>query len=87
VSQSGETADTLTALRHAAGFLQRIVGQELALRQCPEIRFELDVAAKLAKETMDLLAENRRLHPELFAESEEKPPGQETEDDEDESEV
>lgn len=56
--------NTLRAIQHASGFLQRTLAQELQARQCPELRFELDQSAKRAKETLRLLAENRRQHPE-----------------------
>lgn len=57
---------TLAALRHAEGFVQRIVAHELSLRQCPEIRFEVDESWKRVKKTMELLDENRRSRPELL---------------------
>ena len=60
---------TLQAIRHATGFLQRIVARELVIRQCPVIRFEIDKAAKIAHETMSRLAENRRKQPYLFEDS------------------
>lgn len=55
---------TLRAIQHATGFLQRTLAHELQVRQCPELRFELDVSAKRAKETLRLLAEIRQQHPE-----------------------
>lgn len=66
--QGGEAVEsrTLAAMQHAAGFIQRMLARELSLRQCPEIRFEIDEAAKLARRTMELLAENRRSEPEIF---------------------
>ncbi|MBI1825918.1 MAG: 30S ribosome-binding factor RbfA [Planctomycetes bacterium] len=54
-------AETLSALRHASGFVQRIVARELTMRQCPELRFSVDDVAKKVKATMRLLDENRRL--------------------------
>jgi len=65
----GDAAEsrTLTAIRHAAGFLQRILGQELTMRQCPVLRFEVDESVKTARHTLALLAEERRKHPEVFA--------------------
>jgi ribosome-binding factor A len=55
---------TLTAIRHAGGYLQRVLAAELRVRQCPELRFELDEIAKRARETMRLIAENERNRPE-----------------------
>jgi ribosome-binding factor A len=57
---------TVATLRHARGFLQREVAQVLSVRQCPEVRFEIDHAAKGARRTMELLEENRRREPELY---------------------
>jgi len=57
---------TLRAIRHASGFLQRIVAREMSIRQCPIIQFELDDAAKKARETLNLIAENRRRNPDVF---------------------
>lgn len=58
---------TITAIRHAGGFIQRQVAQELSLRQCPELRFDIDESAKRARQTLALLDQNRREHPEWFA--------------------
>jgi len=65
----GDAAErrTLRAIRHARGFLQRIVAGEMSIRQCPIIEFEVDDAAKKARETLNLIAENRRRNPEVFA--------------------
>jgi len=57
---------TLGAIRHAGGFLQRQVAQGLSLRQCPELRFDVDERLKKTKRMMALLAENRRKEPELY---------------------
>lgn len=82
LSVQGEDATerrTLAALRHARGFLQREVARELSIRQCPELRFDLDHAAKAARRMFELLEENRRREPELYEtaedESEPAPPG------------
>jgi ribosome-binding factor A len=57
---------TLWAIRHAAGFLQRALAQELPIRQCPELRFDIDRGVKEARRTMELLEENRRREPQHF---------------------
>ena len=57
---------SLRALQHAAGYIQRMVAGELPLRHCPELRFEIDKAAKHVRRTMELLAENRRKEAESF---------------------
>lgn len=64
----GEAAErkTIAAIRHASGFIQRIVARELSIRQCPELRFEIDEAAKGTRKTLQLLEENRQRHPEWF---------------------
>ena len=58
---------TLQAIRHAGGYLQRMVAQALTMRQCPELRFEIDETSKAVRRTMEILAENRRNDPELAA--------------------
>lgn len=65
----GETLErrSLAAMQHAKGFVQHLVAQNIDLRQCPEIRFELDEVAKKVRETMLILDENRRREPHLFA--------------------
>jgi len=62
---------TIAALKHATGFVQRLVAKELQLRQCPELRFSVDERVKGVRRTMDLLDENRRAHPEWDAQKEE----------------
>ena len=57
---------TLAGIRHAGGYIQRMVARELAIRQCPELRFEIDERAKRVQQTLQLLEENRRRDPELF---------------------
>ena len=58
---------TITALRHAGGFIQRMVAKGLDMRQCPELRFEVDEHLKKVKHTLQLLNENRRNLPDLAA--------------------
>jgi len=55
---------TIAALRHAGGFIQRMVAKGLDMRQCPELRFEVDEHLKRVKHTLQLLDENRRRLPE-----------------------
>ena len=57
---------TIAAMRHAAGYIQRMVAGELSIRQCPELRFEIDRAVKGVRRTMELLEDIRRREPELF---------------------
>ncbi len=57
---------TIAAIRHAAGYIQRMVAGELSIRQCPELRFEIDKAVKGVRRTMELLEDIRRREPELF---------------------
>ncbi len=58
--------NTLRAIRHAGGFIQRLVAEELTTRSCPELRFDIDEKAKGVAKTLAILAENRRLEPEVF---------------------
>lgn len=64
----GETLErrSLAALRHAGGFVQRLVAEQIDMRTCPELRFELDEVAKKVRETMLLLDENRQREPHLY---------------------
>lgn len=66
---SGSDADerlTLAGIRSAEGYLQRKLASVLTMRQCPELKFNIDEQAKGAKRTMALLDENRRREPEIF---------------------
>ncbi|MFQ5591938.1 MAG: 30S ribosome-binding factor RbfA [Phycisphaerae bacterium] len=57
--ESGVQRRTLRAVRHAAGYIQRLLARELTMRHCPELRFEIDEAAEGLRRTMELLAENK----------------------------
>lgn len=57
---------TLTAIRHATGYLKRVLAREMPMRLCPDLEFEIDEVAKGTQRTMELLAENRRREPEIF---------------------
>lgn len=58
---------TLRAVRHASGYFRKMVAASISLRQCPELRFEIDEGAKQARETLLLLGENLRRNPSLAA--------------------
>lgn len=51
---------TLQAMRAAKGYMQRILAGQLVIRQCPQLHFEIDEAAKTARRTMELIEQNRR---------------------------
>jgi ribosome-binding factor A len=68
---------TLAGIRSAAGFIQRTLARELTIRQCPELRFEIDEQVKRVRRTMELLAENRRHDPTLATETEPDEPSDE----------
>jgi ribosome-binding factor A len=76
----GPERKTLSALQHAAGYVQAIVARELNIRQCPELRFLIDEAWKGARHTLELLEENRRKEPHLFPPEEDESPLPEEED-------
>lgn len=57
---------SLAALQHARGFVQHLVADQIEMRQCPELHFELDEVAKKVRETMLLLDENRLREPHLY---------------------
>ena len=56
---------TMRAIQHAGGYVQRMLAGRLAIRQCPQLRFEVDEGAKTALRTMKLLEENRQHLSEL----------------------
>ena len=56
----------MAAIKHAGGFIQRLVASELSIRQCPELRFDIDDRAKKVRQMMDLLEKNRRGRPAQF---------------------
>ena len=62
----GAERKTLAAITHAGGFIQRLVARELSIRQCPELRFDIDVRAKKVRQMMELLEKNRHDRPELL---------------------
>ena len=51
---------TLTAVQHAAKYVQRLVAREMRARHCPELRFAVDESRKIALNTMELLMENQK---------------------------
>src|SRR5262249_18214787 len=57
---------SFAAWEHARGFVQHLVAEQIDLRQCPELRFEMDDVAKKVRETMRLLDQNRLQEPHLF---------------------
>ncbi len=56
----GNERKTMAAVQHAAGFFQRLVASQMSLRTCPELRFEIDVGARMALDTLNLIEQNRR---------------------------
>ncbi len=50
---------TMSALQHARGYVQRLVAENLNLRHCPELRFEVDASMKIALKTLTLIEQNR----------------------------
>lgn len=59
-SRTETIKDSLKALRHAAGFLRRRLGQQMRLRSVPELHFEHDDSAERGERIDQLLAEARR---------------------------
>lgn len=60
-----EERKTMAAITSAAGHIQRRVGGEIQLRQCPQLRFLVDESVKVARETMALIDENARQRGDL----------------------
>ena len=55
----------MAAMVGAAGYIKRMIAEELQLRQCPELRFFVDEGAKTARRTLELIEENRQASPEV----------------------
>lgn len=51
---------SLAGLQHALPHFQRIVARELSIRQCPKLSFHVDKGMRNARETLRLIADNRR---------------------------
>lgn len=58
---------SFAALQHARGFVQHLVAEQIDMRQCPELRFEMDEVAKKVRQTMMLLDQNRLREPHLYS--------------------
>lgn len=56
---------TLIAVRHAGGYLRKMVADVITLRMCPELRFEIDRGVKQTRDILKLLDENLRANPSL----------------------
>lgn len=68
-----ERATTMQALERARGFLRRRVGEELTLRQTPDLRFHLDTSLDHALRIGELLhqiEEERKTNPPKLDETE-----------------
>lgn len=81
---------TIAGIRHAGGFLQRLVAGQLSLRHCPELRFEIDETAKTMRHTLDLLDKNQALESARLGDgelddAESESPGDDGDDDEPET--
>lgn len=62
----GSERRSVDGMRHAAGYVQRMLAEQLGMRHCPELRFEVDESLKKVKHTLDLIRENRESRPDLF---------------------
>ncbi len=68
-----ERKATMRALEHAKGYLRRRVGDELTLRQVPELRLHLDTSLDHAMRITELLQdidEERKTNPPKLEEDE-----------------
>lgn len=70
VGNRASESKTLRAVRHASGYLQRLVASAIPLRTCPELRFDMDPRVKGVREMMRLLEKNRRMDPQLSGDDE-----------------
>jgi ribosome-binding factor A len=55
IGTPAEQRKTVTALRHASGHLQELLGREISLRNTPVLQFEPDVQFKKTIETLELI--------------------------------
>jgi len=55
----GPERRTMAAIHQAAGYLKRLVAEEISLRQCPQLTFEIDEINKKARHTLELIAKNK----------------------------
>lgn len=55
-----EERRTMAGIKHASGFLQRLVAEQVTLRHCPALQFAIDEAGKTALMTLRLIEENSR---------------------------
>ena len=68
-----ERKATMRALEHAKGYLRRRVGEEITLRQVPELRLHLDTSLDNAMRITELLhgiEEERKVNPPNLDDSE-----------------
>ena len=80
LGDDAERRESLRALERAKGFLRRRVGEELSLRQVPELKLHLDTsldhALRIGELLNDVEEERRRNPPKLDeAEAEDQEPG------------
>lgn len=54
---------TFTAIQHAIGHIQAILGKDLPGRTCPHLRFEIDTKMKKTLQTLQLIEEANREAP------------------------
>lgn len=71
MGSAGEATTTMKGLDSARGMIQTRVARQLDIRQCPELRFELDVGLKIAAATLDEL--NQLRPPDEAAEEDSTP--------------
>lgn len=73
MGNDAERTATMRALEHAKGYLRRRVGEELTLRQVPELRLHLDTSLDHALRITELLHdidEERKINPPKLDEDE-----------------
>ncbi len=71
VGTRAEESKTFAAIKHASGYIQRVVAGKLEARQCPQLTFIMDESDEVVRRTMAILEENLLDNPALAAE----PPG------------
>ena len=55
IGSEAEERTTLHGLRHAVGHIRTMLARSLSMRQCPELRFEIDASIKGAAEIQRII--------------------------------
>ena len=80
VFNADEAKDSIAALKRAAGYLRRRLGQELRMRSVPELHFRHDSSVETGQRMDSLIARAMASHTPSDGEAEEGPTEPETDE-------